>query len=143
MNVTREVILDLLPLYLADEASPATRALIEEYLKGDPELALRVREERTDMRSGAAAAGPPPELELRALRRTRRLLGAQRWLFAVGISCVLLAFSTEISFHGGRPVEAHLLLRDFPIGLGLLFAFGVANLVAYHMIKRKLRATRD
>ena len=43
MNVTREVILDLIPLYLAGDASPATRALIDEYLRQDPELAERVR----------------------------------------------------------------------------------------------------
>jgi hypothetical protein len=43
MNVTREVILDLLPVYLAGEASPATRALIEEYMEQDPELAQRLR----------------------------------------------------------------------------------------------------
>jgi len=39
MEVTRSVILDLLPLYLADEVSPETRALVEEYLETDPELA--------------------------------------------------------------------------------------------------------
>ena len=39
MKVTRNVILDLLPLYLADEVSPETRALVEEYLETDPELA--------------------------------------------------------------------------------------------------------
>lgn len=39
MKITREVILDLLPLYLAHEASPDTRALIEQYLETDPEIA--------------------------------------------------------------------------------------------------------
>ena len=39
MNVTREIILDLLPVYLSGEASPATRSLVEEYMKRDPELA--------------------------------------------------------------------------------------------------------
>lgn len=39
MDVTRDVIVDLLPLYLADEASADTRALIEKYLETDPELA--------------------------------------------------------------------------------------------------------
>jgi anti-sigma factor RsiW len=39
MEITRDVILDLLPLYVADEASADTRALVEEYLKTDPELA--------------------------------------------------------------------------------------------------------
>ena len=43
MNVTREVILDLLPVYLSGEASPATRTLVEEYLKQDAELAQRIR----------------------------------------------------------------------------------------------------
>ncbi len=39
MELTRDVILDLLPLYVANEASSDTRALVEEYLKTDPELA--------------------------------------------------------------------------------------------------------
>lgn len=38
MEVTRNVILDLLPLYLAGEVSQDTAALVEEYLKNDPEL---------------------------------------------------------------------------------------------------------
>jgi anti-sigma factor RsiW len=39
MAVTREVILDLLPLYLSDEASTDSRALVKEHLDNDPELA--------------------------------------------------------------------------------------------------------
>lgn len=39
INVTRNVILDLLPLYLADEVSEDTRALVEAYLATDPQLA--------------------------------------------------------------------------------------------------------
>jgi len=39
MEISRNVILDLLPLYIADEASPETRALVGEYLDTDPELA--------------------------------------------------------------------------------------------------------
>jgi hypothetical protein len=39
MDITRNVILDLLPLYLADEVSEDTRALIDKYLETDPGLA--------------------------------------------------------------------------------------------------------
>ena len=39
MEITRNVILDLLPLYSANEVSADTRVLVEEYLKTDPELA--------------------------------------------------------------------------------------------------------
>jgi anti-sigma factor RsiW len=39
MEVTRNVILDLLPLYLAGEVSPDSSKLVEKYLQTDPELA--------------------------------------------------------------------------------------------------------
>jgi len=38
-KIPQHVILDLLPLYLADEVSAETHNLIEEYLKIDPQLA--------------------------------------------------------------------------------------------------------
>jgi anti-sigma factor RsiW len=38
-EITRDVVLDLLPLYLAGEVSADTRALVEAYLESDPELA--------------------------------------------------------------------------------------------------------
>ena len=39
MEVTRDVILDLLPLYIAGEVSDDSRALVEGYLETDPALA--------------------------------------------------------------------------------------------------------
>ncbi len=54
MNVTKDVILDLLPLYFSDEASPDTRVLVEEHLQQDPELARLAEEGR------ARLSGPPP-----------------------------------------------------------------------------------
>lgn len=39
MAVTKNVILDLLPLYLSDEASPDTRVLVEDHLDSDSDLA--------------------------------------------------------------------------------------------------------
>lgn len=39
MEITRDVILDLLPLYSAGEVSNDTRSLIEKYLETDLELA--------------------------------------------------------------------------------------------------------
>jgi anti-sigma factor RsiW len=38
MNVTREVIYDLLPAYFAGDVSDDTRALVEEYFESDPEF---------------------------------------------------------------------------------------------------------
>ena len=45
MNVTHNVVTDLLPLYLAGEASDDTRVLVEAYLKQNPSFAVEVREQ--------------------------------------------------------------------------------------------------
>ncbi|MCK4539149.1 MAG: hypothetical protein KAV42_10175 [Candidatus Krumholzibacteria bacterium] len=39
MKITRDVILDLLPLFVSGEGSPDTRKLVEEYIETDPEMA--------------------------------------------------------------------------------------------------------
>jgi anti-sigma factor RsiW len=44
MEVTRNVILDLLPLYLAGEVSADTATLVENYLEANPELAKMVKQ---------------------------------------------------------------------------------------------------
>lgn len=47
MEITRDVILDLLPLYMAGEVSADTRALVEKYLESDPKLAEIARQSAT------------------------------------------------------------------------------------------------
>jgi len=54
MTVTRDVILDLLPLYLADEASADTRALVAAHLERDSDLAALARSWRERL------PAPPP-----------------------------------------------------------------------------------
>ena len=44
MDITRNVILDLLPLYSAGEVSADTRALVEKYIETDPELGNIVKQ---------------------------------------------------------------------------------------------------
>jgi predicted anti-sigma-YlaC factor YlaD len=139
MNVAREVILDLLPLYLAGEASPASRALVEEHLQHDADLAERIRVLQAEGFAPTASSELSPELELESLRRTRRLLGLQRWLFGLGIMFAALSLSMEFSFHDGRLREFHFLLRDHPLGLGLLLVLSLACWAAYITIRRRLR----
>ena len=43
-EVTKEVILDLLPLYLAGEVSEETATLVKKHLESDPELAETAKE---------------------------------------------------------------------------------------------------
>ena len=80
MNVTREVISDLWPVYASGEASDDTRILVEEFLRQDPEFAelLQGRGEEGMLRLNVPAL--PPDREAKALRRTKRLLHGMDWL---------------------------------------------------------------
>jgi hypothetical protein len=79
MEVTRKVILDLLPLYLADEVSEDTRALVENYLESDPELADIANRSAAVELQGNIPVPLTEEDEMRTYRRTRWMI----FLFAL------------------------------------------------------------
>jgi predicted anti-sigma-YlaC factor YlaD len=139
MNVTREVILDLLPVYLAGEASPATKALVEEYMQGDPELRERIRLQWAEGFEKVAPTDLPPDLELRSLRRTRKLLGWQRWLLGFAIGFCAFALSNQSSWEGGHLKEFHFLIRDYPVPFVACLLVGIACWIGYFSIRRRLR----
>ncbi|HWE51743.1 MAG TPA: hypothetical protein VG273_18255 [Bryobacteraceae bacterium] len=139
MTVTREVILDLLPIYLAGESSPATKALVEEYMKQDEELAQRIRLQWADNFAKLSLSSLPPDLELKSLRRTRSMLGLMRWLFGFGIFFYAASLSNQISFEGGHVTDFHFLVRDYPAVFGLFLILGTACWITYFSLRRKMR----
>jgi anti-sigma factor RsiW len=139
MTIAREVILDLLPLYLAGEGSPATRALVEEHLRQDPELARLVEDGWKGDLPSAASSTLPPELELTTIRRTKRLLAWQRWLFGLGIGFSAIALTSEATFGDGRLKEFHLLIQEYPAPFGACLTLAFVSWIAYSMIRRRLR----
>lgn len=93
--ITRDVITDLLPLYLAGDASADTRALVEAFLASDPEFARRVRAEPPDF--SRLPVDPAQELEMRALRQTRGLLRTSSTVLALALFMTFLPFSFFVS----------------------------------------------
>jgi len=139
VNVTREVVADLLPLYVSGEASPATRALVEAWLRDDPELA---REAQALAATPAPVGATPfPDLELRSLRRTRSLLARLRWALAFATFFTALSLTTSITFEEGRIERVRMLVFDYPGIFGTTLALGVAGWVVYFSIRRRLRYT--
>ena len=51
MNITREVVTDLLPIYFAGEASGDTKVLVEDYFRQDPDFERIGREIDANRRS--------------------------------------------------------------------------------------------
>src|SRR5215471_19242044 len=110
MIVTRDVILDLLPLYVAGEASAGTRVLVTEYLSRDPELAEQVRRLQTEQPEGVVATAAP-DLEMKALLRTRREIGLRSW--ALGLAWFFTAMSFGVDATIGPDGMRHLRLAIF------------------------------
>ena len=57
MNVTREVVTDLLPIYFAGEASGDTKVLVEDYFRQDPDFERIARSGATPLETLRDAAG--------------------------------------------------------------------------------------
>src|SRR5574341_988633 len=74
MSISRNVILDLLPVYLAGEASEDTRALIEEYLQSDKELAQMVDESKKTPFAENIKIPINKETEMASLRKTQAII---------------------------------------------------------------------
>jgi hypothetical protein len=74
MSISRNVILDLLPVYLAGEASEDTRALVEEYLQSDKELAQMVTESKKPPLAEKIEVPINKETEMASLRRTQTMV---------------------------------------------------------------------
>jgi hypothetical protein len=87
MNVTREVVKDLLPLYFSGEASEDTRRLVEEYFRENPEFERIARSAATPLDSLRAAKAIPPEIEKekRDLVRVQREVRRRRWHFGFAL----------------------------------------------------------
>jgi hypothetical protein len=140
MDVPRSVVVDLLPLYVAGELSPETLAFVEACVDKDPGLAKLLQELRTEgPLAQVSIAGPRPELALRSLQRTRKLLGWQKRLFAFGLFFTLISLSFEINFADGRLKEFHFLMRDSPWIFGSSLVLGVLCWIIYVALQRQLR----
>ena len=94
MKITRNVILDLLPLYAANEASADTTALVDEYLESDPELTDIAKNMATLELPGDAPVPLTKEDEMDAYKEAKRLLLQRTIIVAAIISASLLAFGT-------------------------------------------------
>lgn len=90
MEITREVIIDLLPLYLANEVSEETRAVIEKYLETDLGLAKLAKQQKAAL----ALPGDIPvplteEAQLKAYRKSRIYFYVMIVILAILMAAIL------------------------------------------------------
>jgi hypothetical protein len=135
MNISRDVVKDLIPVYLAGDASADTQALVESYLKTDPELEGDVKAARGT--SLGLPATPAPTAEKQALEATRQLLKSRTSTLAV--AAVFTALPLTFVFHG--TTITFFLIRDAPI-IGISWWVTAAIMWTWHVrIRRRLRVS--
>ncbi len=112
MNVTRDVILDVWPLYEANEVSADTRALVDGFLAKDAEFSrlLQRADAATRRTLGAGAPdGRPADPAKTMIAGVRGRLARQRWLTGAAVFASLVPLS--VGNLGGGP---QMVIRDFP-----------------------------
>ncbi len=98
MKLGQDIIIDLLPAYFSGEASAATRALVDQYFRENPEFEKTARAGSWSL-EGLKAPLPAPDLEKEklALERARLIVeerGSFLWM-AVCFSIILLLFKVR------------------------------------------------
>jgi hypothetical protein len=112
MNVTREVVTDLLPIYFSGEASADTKVLVEDYFRQDPDFECIARRAGAPLETLRAAApiAASSEREKRDLESVLWGLRRRTWLFGVSLFLTLVPLSFD--FTHGHIVS--LMVRDAP-----------------------------
>ncbi|HEY1343030.1 MAG TPA: hypothetical protein VGF59_36255 [Bryobacteraceae bacterium] len=137
MNVTQNVIQDLLPVYVAGEASADTAALVEEFLRLNPEMARTVGSLRANPLPDAPIALRPTQ-EKETLTMTKQLL---RWRgVLLGLAVFLTLVPLSFRFDNGR--IAWTFLRDTPpLAAAIVCLAALASWVGFLYLRRRLQAT--
>lgn len=89
MEITKNVILDLLPLYLANEVSEDTRILVENYLETDKELAAIAKQSAAMELPGDIPVSLTDEDKMKTYKKTRWLLFLTIVLLSILIALIL------------------------------------------------------
>jgi len=90
MEIERNVILDLLPMYLADEVSPETRELVDKYLETDQDLARFAQKQKEAFKFPADIPVPlTEEDQIKAYKKSRLQMIITIFFVAVLLAAVL------------------------------------------------------
>jgi len=135
VNISRDIVKDLVAVYLAGDASADTRALVESYLKTDPELARDVEAAR------ATTLGLPPArtptAEKQALDATRQQLKNRTSTLVVAMIFTVL----PLTFVFQGTTITFLLIRDAPV-IGIAWWATAAIMWIWHVrLRRRLRVS--
>jgi hypothetical protein len=140
MNITQDVVTDLLPVYFSGEASGDTRAIVDSFFREHPDFEKLAR--RSIKVHLPADTASPANGEIEVLRRVQRKIRRRGTLLGLAISLTLAPLSfTAISFGDQGTHLNWFMLRDRP-QLAFLFMGAAAILWIVYLWRSRVRASR-
>ena len=134
MQVTHDVLVDLLPRDVSGEGSADTRRLVEEHIARDAALARLANAMRAELNVPATMPSALADQQTNALERTRKLLRRRQWTFALALFFTFL----PLTFAWSGSELTFWMVRDEPGSR--LFWIGAAYLwFQYYRLQRRLR----
>jgi len=136
MKVTREVILDLLPLYLSGEASKDTTKLVEKFIESDPEFAKQVKGGSNNVFPNNVSSPHKKEIEMKSLLKTKKMIKLRSFLLGFSIFFSLVPFSFLATEE-----KTYWLLIEAPKSAMVYVVFAVIFWTAYFITRKRIQVT--
>jgi hypothetical protein len=138
--MTRNIIQDLLPLYLAGEVCPETRAAVEEFLSRDATLAAEVERLKSDSLKrilGGTTMTLPQDHDAQTLARTRSTIAQRSWM--IGLAIAFTIFPMSFVFDKGH--VQWMLIRESPSLAMASWAAALGFWVGFVIHNQRLRSS--
>ena len=135
MNITRDVMTDMLPVYFSGEASEDTKRLMEEYFRANPDFERIARRAETPLEELRSAAPilPAAETEKRDLEWVREELFRRRLAFGLAL---LFTLAPLMSIYRDGHLVWEAVLSEVAF-----FCWGIAPLFWVQSFTRLTRRT--
>lgn len=134
-SLSRNVIIDLLPAYIAGEASEETRRLVEEFAARDPRIAELLRSDALHGTPIPSRITAPADLEMKTIQRVRGSIRRQMMYVALATASLLLVplvamqFTPEVQWSPFDFIVMGILL--FGTGLTYVLLSRLSDSLAY------------
>jgi len=125
-TIPQHVIVDLLPLYLADDVSPETRELIEAYLKTNPQLAALVEQAGQATSLQEIPAPLNKETEMKAYKKGKKLMIEHLVFLAAAVSASIMI------------VPGYIEYREYPVAIYLMGGVTLIFWLAFFWVNKKI-----
>ena len=119
-NIPKNLIIDVIPAYLADDVSDETRTIVEKFAAQDKEIAEMLKDDLSGKVIDKSYMIPSEQLEFETISRAKRSLRRKMILVAIVTASVLLVPLTTMNFANGATWD----LLDFIVMGTLLSATG-------------------